>query len=86
MSGLCQSCGVPFENGSPPRGLNADGGESADYCAGCYAEGVFLEDLTAGEMIERQLPYLLETNIGMGRQQARDTLMNFIPTLKRWAK
>jgi hypothetical protein len=85
MSGLCQSCGVPFENGSPPRGTSADGSESADYCAFCYSGGKFSEDLTVEQMVERQIPYLLKVNLGMGPQQARDTLINFIPTLKRWA-
>ena len=79
MSNLCQSCGVPFEDGSPPR-------ENADYCAFCYTGGKFAEDLTVERMVERQIPYLLEVNPGMGPKQARDTLVSFIPTLKRWAK
>ncbi len=82
-SELCQSCGVPFD-ASAPHGTNADGSTNTDYCIFCYSHGQFCENLSLSQMIERQVPYLLEVNAGMGPQQAKDTLSSFIPSLQRW--
>lgn len=87
MSSICQSCGVPFENNSPPYGTNADGSKNEEFCLFCFSGGTFTEpDIEVKQMIERQVPYLLEVNLGMGPKQAHDTLASFIPSLKRWSK
>jgi len=84
---FCQSCGMPFEN-EEMQGTNVDGSKSVDYCVYCYKNGVFTQDLSMDEMIEKNLEYIDEWNKGSGQNmtvtEAREQLRTFMPLLKRW--
>ena len=84
---FCQSCGMRLEEDSD-RGTEADGSASEEYCAYCYQQGRFLEDVTMEEMAEHNLQFLAEWNqangLDLDEAEARAGLLAFLPTLKRW--
>jgi len=84
---FCQSCGMPLDS-EEVKGTNADGSKSEDYCAHCYQNGAFTQEVSMDEMIELNLKYLDEWNKGSGLNmtidEARAELKVFMPTLKRW--
>lgn len=88
-AGQCQSCGMSFERDSD-RGTERDGSRSETYCATCYRQGKFAQDLTVEEMAELNLRDLDQWNEAMGlhltEQEARKQLLEFLPTLRRWRK
>ena len=79
---VCQSCGMPFDEGHRKFvAKEADGSDSA-YCTYCYKDGVFLDpDATMEDMVEMGVPYLAAK---IGEQAARAQLSEFVPTLARW--
>ena len=84
---ICQSCGMPL--GDPGFfGTNADESRNEDYCIYCYAMGNFTNDFTMEEMIEHNLEFLDVFNADSPKQfsadEAREEMMKFFPTLKRW--
>ena len=85
---FCQSCGMPLE-GEDTKGTNADGSKSEDYCAYCYKDGAFTQDMTMDEMIEINIQYIDEWNKNAGTNmtpdEARIQLQTFMPKLKRWS-
>lgn len=86
-AGQCQSCGmVPASECD--LGTERDGARSRTYCAYCYQQGAFTEDITMEEQVERNLRDLDQWNKAMGlnltEQQARTQLLAFLPTLRRW--
>lgn len=87
--GLCQSCGMVLEQDSD-KGTEQDGSISEEYCAFCYQHGTFTQDITMEELVEHNLRDLDEWNKSSGlqlsEQEARIQLIEFLPTLKRWAK
>lgn len=86
-AGQCQSCGMSLENDSD-KGTEKDGGKSEVFCAFCYKQGEFAQDVTVEEMVEHNLQGLKEWNRSVGlnlsKREAREQLMEFLPTLKRW--
>ncbi|MFR1519072.1 MAG: zinc ribbon domain-containing protein [Clostridia bacterium] len=88
-AGQCQSCGMILEKDSD-KGTENDGSKSKEYCTFCYQQGKFAQDVTMEEMVELNLQDLDEWNKAAGlrltEQEAREQLMEFLPTLKRWKK
>ena len=80
----CQSCGMPMGATEEMYGTNADGGKSEDYCKYCFDNGVFTAKCTMDEMIEFCVPHMAGANAGMSEDEARKTMREFFPTLKRW--
>lgn len=87
--GQCQSCGMILESDSS-KGTESDGRKSEEYCAFCYQQGKFAQDVTMEEMAEHNLRDLAEWNESVGlhltEQEARAQLLEFLPALKRWKK
>ncbi len=85
----CQSCGMCLEQDAH-KGTERDGSKSEEYCAYCYQQGKFTQDITMEIMLEHNLKDLDEWNKANGLQipehEARAQLMEFLPTLKRWKK
>lgn len=81
----CQSCGMPLTK-PEDLGTNADGSKNEEYCTYCYQNGAFTEDCTMDEMIEHNLKYNDETGEFGDRETAKEGLLEFMPTLKRWRK
>lgn len=83
----CQSCGMLLEQDTD-KGTEQDGRKSDEYCAFCYQHGDFTQDLTIEEIIEHNLLDLDNWNQSAGlhlsEQEAKNMLMQFLPTLKRW--
>ena len=80
---FCQSCGMPLDKAGDFGG-NADGSRNGDYCAYCFTDGKFTEDLTMDGMIERCLPFMLQANKDMSEETARKIMQEWFPELKRW--
>lgn len=80
----CQSCGMPIGASDETYGTNADGSKNEDYCNYCFANGAFTSNTTMDEMIELCVPYMASADSGMSESEARDKMLEFFPTLKRW--
>jgi len=84
---VCQSCGLEMKE---PElfGTEADGTPSGTYCSYCYTNGKFegTEAMTMEEMIDMCAPYLVEAGEAKDLNEAKATLNDYMPTLKRWAK
>jgi len=87
MEGMkfCQSCGMPMAPGVE-YGTEADGSKSTDYCAYCYKDGKFTEEMSMEQMIDFCTSHMAEANPDMTAEQAREQMLCFFPTLKRWKK
>ena len=83
---FCQSCGMPLTDSI--LGTNVDGGKNNDYCIYCYKDGAFTGNFTMEEMVEYCSMFVEEYNKNTGRHLTRDeykeVLRQFYPTLKRW--
>ena len=83
---FCQSCGMPLTD--EILGTNADGSKNEDYCIYCYKDGKFTQDCTMDEMIEFCAQFVDEVNKNMPkpmtRDEYKDMMRQFFPTLKRW--
>lgn len=83
---FCQSCGMPLTEEA--LGTNADGSKNHEYCSYCYKDGAFTSDCTMEEMAELCSQYVEHFNANTGqhltREQYREGLMQYFPTLKRW--
>ena len=83
---LCQSCGMPLTEDL--LGTEADGSKSHDYCKYCYMDGAFTAILTMEDMAEYCCADVDEYNTYTGQQltkdEYRDMLMKYYPSLKRW--
>ena len=83
---FCQSCGMPLTDEN--LGTNADGSKNEDYCTYCYKDGKFTQDYTMDEMIEFCAQFVDEVNKNMPkpmtRDEYKDMMRQFFPTLKRW--
>ena len=80
---FCQSCGMPLSK-DEDFGTNADGSKNNDYCAYCYKDGKFNEDLTMDGMIERCIPFMVKAKQDMTEEKARKSMQEWFPKLKRW--
>jgi hypothetical protein len=81
---FCQSCAMPMGDNSEMYGTNADGSKNEDYCKYCFKNGAFTNDCTMDEMIEICVPHMVSANSGMGEDEARKNMREYLPTLKRW--
>ncbi len=83
---FCQSCGMPLSD--EILGTNADGTKSSEYCIYCYKDGAFTGNFTMDEMIDFCSQYVDEYNKNTGknltREEYKDVLRSFYPSLKRW--
>ena len=79
---ICQCCAMPIDETT--FGTEANGSKNEEYCQYCYADGHFTMD----EMIELNLNYLEEFNkdseVKYTIDEARATMKEFFPQLKRW--
>ena len=81
---ICQSCGLPFEEGRA-YAREADGGSSPDYCSSCMTDGIFNDKGDMHEMIEKNIPLMISRNTGITEEKAREVLSRELyPYLKRW--
>lgn len=83
MEKICQSCGMPIEDGAL-FGNNKDGSKSKLYCKYCYKDGKFVDDVTMEEYIEMCSKYGAQA--GMTNEQMHAFCEKLFPTLKRWKK
>lgn len=83
---FCQSCGMPMGEADELYGKNADGSRNEDYCSYCFENGNFTFHGTMEEMIEVCVPHMTSANHGMSEEQAREGMLAWFPTLKRWKK
>ena len=71
-------------------GTNADGSKNEEYCMYCYKDGAFTNDCTMEEMIEFCAQFVDEVNKNMPqpmtKEQYRQMMQQYFPTLKRWQK
>ncbi|MBI1910736.1 MAG: zinc ribbon domain-containing protein [Deltaproteobacteria bacterium] len=78
----CQSCGVailrPDEFGTSSTGVKA-----LDYCRHCYDKGVFLEDLTLEQMVDKLYGPMM-TSRHVTEETAKQTARELLKELKRW--
>ena len=83
---FCQSCGMPLTD--EVLGTNADGSKNEEYCIYCYKDGDFTGDFTMEEMAEFCTQFVDEYNKNTGqnltREEYKQQLLRFFPTLKRW--
>ncbi|MDR0197156.1 MAG: zinc ribbon domain-containing protein [Oscillospiraceae bacterium] len=81
---FCQSCAMPMGITDEHYGTNEDGSKSADYCGYCYENGKFTKELSMDEMAENCVKFMVDDKIT--EEDARKTLLETLPTLKRWRK
>lgn len=71
-------------------GTNTNGSKNEDYCMYCYKDGKFTNDCTMDEMIEFCAQYVDEVNKNMPKPMTKDEykqiMRQYFPTLKRWKK
>lgn len=79
----CQSCGMPLAN-EKEMGTNADGSKNNEYCIYCFENGDFKGDMTMDQMIEFCVPHMVNAHPNISEEDARKSMLNFFPTLKRW--
>lgn len=79
----CQSCGMPMR-AEEEFGTEADGTRCAEYCAYCYEQGAFAQEMTMEEMIEHCAAYVDEWEPKVSREEAVAMMREFFPSLKRW--
>ena len=82
---ICQCCAMPMTT-TAEFGTEADGSPNRDYCTYCYQNGSFGEEKTMEEVIEICIPFSLEAGLYKDAESARKAMMQYFPTLKRWAK
>lgn len=89
MGMFCQSCGMPIDE-SQLQGTEKGGAKSQEYCMYCYEDGKFAQEMTMEDMIDHCLQYLddfnKDTNQKLTKEEAKQEMMKFFPTLKRWQK
>lgn len=88
MEKFCQSCGMPLSEGV--LGTNVDGSVNEEYCIYCYKDGKFTQDFTMEEMVDFCVKFVDQMNAASGTnytpEQARELMMQYFPSLKRWKK
>ncbi len=84
---ICQSCGMPMRT-AEEFGTNGDNSQNQEYCTHCYQGGAFTNDVTMDEMIETNLEYLdvynKDAEVKVTKDEAREQMKQYFPTLKRW--
>ena len=71
-------------------GTNVDGSANKEYCIYCYKDGKFTQDFTMEEMVGFCVKFVDQMNAASGTnytpEQARELMMQYFPSLKRWKK
>ena len=80
---ICQSCGMPMQK-EEDYGTETDGSRSEDYCVYCYKDGKFLADCTMEQMVDFCLKIGEDAGRYPDREQAKQQMLTYFPTLKRW--
>ena len=83
---FCQSCAMPLGEDDTMYGTEKDGTKNPDYCSYCYADGDFTADITMDQMIDFCVKPMVEANPSMSQDEARKSMEEFFPKLKRWTK
>ena len=78
---ICQSCSMPLEE-KAHIGTNSDGSPNNDYCAFCFKDGAFTNNMTLEEMIADSVNYA--EMAGMTKEDMLKHASEILPTLKRW--
>jgi hypothetical protein len=65
-------------------GTEADGEKCDDYCAYCYKNGAFLENVTMEEMISLHADRIECWELDVIRDDIVADMYGVFPTLKRW--
>ncbi|MBC8617374.1 zinc ribbon domain-containing protein [Parabacteroides faecis] len=85
----CQSCGMPLISDTD-YGTNQDGSKNKEYCAFCFKDGKFVQDVTMDEMIRICLQYSDSFKHDNGesytKEEALAGMQYYFPQLKRWKK
>ena len=82
MEKFCQSCGMPLN--TEVLGTDADGSVNEKYCKYCYDKGTFQQECTMEEMAEFCAPFQIEAGLAGTKEEAKEQLMQYFPTLERW--
>lgn len=83
---FCQSCGMPMGDNANLYGTNKDGSQNQDYCTYCFKDGHFTFNGSMEELIEFCVPKMVQANQDMSEEKARQIMLEWFPTLKRWKK
>ena len=71
-------------------GTNTNGSKNEEYCIYCYKDGAFTSDCTMDEMIEFCAQFVDEVNKNMPKpltkEEYKQMMREFFPTLKRWKR
>jgi hypothetical protein len=67
-------------------GTETDGKKCDDYCAYCYKDGAFLEDVTMEEMISLYADRIESWELDVIRDDIVAKMYGVFPTLKRWRR
>ena len=79
---VCQSCGMPFDEGHKELIAKEADGTDSIYCTYCYASGEFINpEATVEDMVEMGVPHL---GYKIGEKAAREQLSKLVPGLVRW--
>ena len=81
---FCQSCGMPMGETEDLYGTNADGSKNGEYCKYCLEKGTFTFQGTMEEMVEACMPNMTAAHPEMTQEEARNGMLAWFPTLKRW--
>ena len=66
-------------------GTNKDGQPNEEYCCYCFKDGAFTDTYTMEQMVEFCLDYAKDTGMYTDRAKAKQQMMEWFPTLKRWS-
>lgn len=83
---ICQSCGMSIEQ-DKDKGTNADNSLSMEYCAYCYKDGDFANELTLEQYVEIGLDYSPEYQAAeteTEKEKIKAQTKAYLSTLKRW--
>ena len=85
----CQSCAMPLV-AETDFGTNRDGSKNKEYCAFCFKDGQFTQNVTMEEMIQICLQYSdsfkHENGESYTKEEALAGMLYYFPQLKRWKK
>ncbi len=79
---ICQSCGMPMQ--VQQYGTNQDGSSNDKYCCYCFKDGEFAQKCSVEEMAEFCAPFEVEGGRAKTKEEAKEMLMAYFPTLERW--
>jgi hypothetical protein len=81
---VCQSCGMPLGEDDSLLGTDKDGHKTDEYCVYCYQNGEFTFQGNMEGMAEVCIKPLVESMPGLTEAEARNMMLEVLPTLNRW--